>query len=145
MDDYDENYNDDWETGAGEYQYEDDDEVEFSETYKQRKEASEIVDTGRDKKSSRTTQEVALDQAMGSLSSNLYSEVSKAIKDKIKNIINELQFIEFLHMPTLVAAIYYKVTYKTLVKKEFQEFSKKAKGYENIEPLDLLRYIRTLN
>jgi len=130
----------------------DEDDIEFAPDYKQlqqvsyeRRSALGTVGLSEGlQKAQRTPEEATLDQVEGVISS-LYSEISITLRQRVISVIEKIKGVYLYNVDTLVLAAIWTVEGKELTKKNVQEFMVKYKDRTEINPLDLIRYIRTIS
>lgn len=135
------------EAGAGEEESEAEaqEEVEYKADYKQLQEFSTGLSTqGFNKgiqRATKTPQERALIEVKMTLDMRIYSNISEYKKKDIINYLERLNNLELYNIETVILATLWKLSKNELDKKNFSSFTKQ---YDNVNPIDLLRYIRKL-
>lgn len=94
-------------------------------------------------KSQRTPQEAASEQVLGILSSS-YSHLTEARKQKVVATIENTKNFFNMNIEVLVLAALWSAENKKMERGEFQKWISSQESAKDVNPMDLLRYIRVV-
>lgn len=126
-------------------------DIEFAQEYKQLQQIgserrSTLGTVGLSEglqKAQRSPEEATLDQVEGVISS-MYSEMSETLRQKVITKVEKIKGVYLYNVDVLVLAAIWTVEGKELNKENLETFLTKYKDRADFNPIDLVRYIRTL-